>query len=65
MATGLPSSQETHGSGPVLMFLGKLVEVKRVDIAIEVVRALDIPVSLLVIGDGSVRRHLENQFLPA
>jgi glycosyltransferase involved in cell wall biosynthesis len=45
--------------GPVLLFLGKLIEVKRVDIAIAIIGKLDIQASLLVIGEGRLRRDLE------
>jgi glycosyltransferase involved in cell wall biosynthesis len=48
-------------AAPVLMFLGKLIEAKRPDIAVELMSSLDTPASLLVIGDGSLRPDLEEK----
>lgn len=51
------------GDGPVLLFLGKLIEVKRVDIAVDVVSQLNRSTSLLVVGEGKARRQLEERAL--
>lgn len=44
--------------GPVLLFLGKLISVKRADVAIELLRILHGEASLIVVGDGFLRSEL-------
>lgn len=45
--------------GHVLLYVGKLAPVKRVDLAIEILRYLDGNATLVVIGDGTQRKSLE------
>lgn len=47
----------TRHPGPLLLFLGRLVAYKRVDLLIEAMRAID--ATLLVVGDGPERPTLE------
>ena len=44
---------------PVLLYLGKLIPVKRVDVAVELLKNLGGEVSLVVVGDGFLRDELE------
>ena len=46
-------------AGPVLLYLGRLIPVKRVDVAVELLKNLDGEVSLVVVGDGFLRHELE------
>jgi glycosyltransferase involved in cell wall biosynthesis len=47
------------GDGPVLLYLGRLVPVKRVDIAIRALERIDRDCSLVIVGDGHLREELE------
>ena len=48
----------TLGRGPVLLYLGKLIPVKRVDVAIELLARLEVEASLIIVGDGFLRGEL-------
>jgi len=47
------------GSLPVLIFVGRLIPEKKVDILIRAVSQLKTPCELLVVGDGPMREELE------
>ena len=51
------------GDDQVLLFLGRLDPVKRVDVAIQALARMDCPTSLLIIGDGFLRHELEKMAL--
>jgi glycosyltransferase involved in cell wall biosynthesis len=46
-------------SEPVLLYAGRLVPEKRVDVAIEALGLLDPPTNLIIVGDGFLRPQLE------
>ncbi len=61
----LEAVREKHDlSCPVLLYVGRLLPVKRPDVLIEAVRTLNqqsVPCRLLIIGDGHMREALEAQ----
>lgn len=63
---GVPSralARALHGvTGELWLVVARLIESKRVDVALEAARALRRPISVVVIGDGPLRRDLERRF---